>query len=126
MGIYGALLSTVFSTLFVGMPWVIKNLFSAVLKQNPFDYVKKLMQYVLVAVCAWFITYFACTKIAGNLIFVLIVRLIICLIIPNIIYVVVFFKRNEFKQTIKLVDNILGGKIKPLHNILVKIYHGKG
>ena len=126
MGIYGVLLSTVFSTLFVGMPWVIKNLFSVVLKQNPFDYVKKLIQYVLVAVCAWFITYFACTKIAGNLIFVLIVRLIICLIIPNIIYVVVFYKRNEFKQTIKLVDNILGGKIKPLHNILVKIYHGKG
>lgn len=123
MGIYGVLLSTVFSTLFVGMPWVIKNLFSVVLKQNPLGYVKKLMQYVLVAGCSWLITYFVCTRIAGNLMLILIARLIICLIIPNIIYIAVFHNRDEFKQTIKLVDNVLGRKIKPLHNVLEKIYH---
>lgn len=111
MGIYGVLLSTVFSTLFVGMPWVIKNLFSVVLKQNPLGYVKKLMQYVLVTVCAWLITYFVCTRIAGNLIFVLIVRLVICGVIPNIIYAVAFHNRDEFKQTIRLADNIVGKKL---------------
>ena len=115
-------MSTVFSTLFVGMPWVIINLFSVVLKQDPLGYVKKLMQYVLVTVCAWLITYFVCTRIAGNLIFVLIVRLIICGVIPNIIYAAVFHNRDEFKQTIRLADNIVGKKIKPLHIVFMKMY----
>lgn len=122
MGIYGVLLSTVLSTLFVGMPWVIKNLFSVVFKRNSIDYVKKLMQYVLVAVGAWFVTYFACVRVTGNLITVLVIRLIICVVIPNTIYVIIFHSRDEFKQTIRLFDNIVGRKIKPLHNILVKIY----
>ena len=122
MGIYGVLLSTVLSTLFVGMPWVIKNLFSVVLKRNPMEYVGKLLQYVIVAICAWLFTYFVCIKITGNLITVLILRLVICIAIPNIIYAIIFHNRNEFKQTIRLVDNIVGIKIKPLHNILMKIY----
>lgn len=122
MGIYGVLLSTVLSTLFVGMPWVIKNLFSVVLKRSPVDYIKKIMQYVLVAVGSWFVAYCICARISGNLISVLVVRLIICVVIPNIFYVTIFHNRDEFKQTIRLFDNIVGRKIKLLHNILMKVY----
>lgn len=122
IGIYGVLMSTVISTLFVGMPWVIKNLFTVVIKISPVNYVKKLVQYVAVATCAWTITYFICVNIRGNLITVLALRLVICVLVPNAIYIIVFHSRSEFKQTMKLIDNIVGRKIEPLHGLLMKMY----
>lgn len=121
MGIYGVLLSTVLSILLVGMPWVIKNIFSVVLKMDYREYVKKLLVYVIIAIFGGILTYAFCTTIKGRLITILIFRLLICIVVPNTIYIIVFHRKTEFKQTIKLIDNMFGFKINGLHKILSKL-----
>lgn len=121
MGIYGVLLSTVLSTLGIGMPWVIKNLFSVVLKRNAKEYVGQLINYAVVGLLGCGVTYFLCDLIPGNLWVILIVRLIVCLVIPNIIYLAVFHNRVEFKKTMQLVDNIFGKRSSFIHKIVIKL-----
>lgn len=122
MGIYGVLLSTVLSTLLIGMPWVIKNLFTIILKRDYYEYLKKLMKYVSVAVCGCLITYVLCLLITGKLMIILISRLLICILVPNIIYMVVFYKSIEFKRTMRLLDDVAGKKMKSVHTVLLKLY----
>lgn len=50
IGIYGILLSTVLSTLFIGMPWVIHNIFTVLFKTGKNNYVKELLEYTLATV----------------------------------------------------------------------------
>ena len=121
MGIYGVLLSTVLSTLFVGMPWVIKNIFTVVLKRDFREYIKKLLLYVCAAICGWAITYALCLLVRGSLIVVLAIRVLLCIIICNCFYIMVFHNKDEFKQTIKLIDGIVGRKLPFAHSFLMKL-----
>ena len=42
---------------------------------------------------------------------ILIVRAIICCIIPNVLYFIVYHKRQEFKESMKLFNKMTKGKI---------------
>ena len=42
---------------------------------------------------------------------ILIVRAIICCIIPNVLYFIVYRKREEFKESMQLFDKMTKGKI---------------
>lgn len=121
MGIYGILLSTVLSTLVVGLPWVIKNLFTIVLKQNPREYIYRLLQYALVAIIGSGVTYMLCMLVSNASIFTILVRLLICCIVPNFIYFLLFYKQEEFKQSMRLLDCILGTKIGIIHTIASRL-----
>lgn len=48
--------------------------------------------------------------IKGSLIVVLIGRLIVCLLFPNFIYTMIFHRESEFRQTARLIDNVVGKK----------------
>lgn len=121
LGIYGILLSTVISTLVIGMPWLIINIFTVVFHMNAAEFVKKLLTYAIsgTAICA--ATYFLCRLININLIATVVIRLIICCVVPNIIYIILFFKKDEFRQIIAMVDGVIGKKIPFVHKILNKL-----
>lgn len=121
IGIYGIILSTVISMGLLGFPWLLKNLFTLVFKKGIKEYIILIFKYVLLVIICCTITLIICNLYSGNLIETLIFRGIICLIIPNIIYILTFHKKSEFKYTIELIDSILGKKLVPLHNLLMKI-----
>lgn len=106
-GIYGVLLSTVFSTLIVGMPWLIHNLFTVLFRREAFsDYLKKIVKYVTVVLISCLVCFFMCNifELSGWLI--LLERAILCLIVPNLIYLVAYHNMTEFKQFLQLLDNV--------------------
>lgn len=113
-GIYGIILSTVLSMLIVGMPWLIYNLFTVLFKRKYLgEYLKKLFFYTIVSIIGICIVYIPCSYINfDKIILTLVLRLILCLVIPNIIYIMVYYKLPEFKQTIQLANRITYGKIK--------------
>lgn len=99
IGLYGILLSTVLSVILVGMPWLLKNLFSTIFHMSVREYVIKLLKYTALAVVITAITILATYYINFNsLILTLILRGIICLIIPNSILFVIYRKTDEFIQ----------------------------
>lgn len=118
-GIYGVLLSTVLSTVFVGMPWLIHNMFTVVFERKQLlGYLKTLFFYVIIVAISCFVCGFICSFINLSIFVTLIVRGIVCVIVPNIIYLVAFRKKKEFKGCIKLLDKMTKGK---LNKVLVKL-----
>lgn len=111
-GIYGVILSTVLSTLFVGMPWLLHNLFTVLFsKDKLFSYFKRLVLYALVTGISCLVSYRICASIRLNGGMLLIVRLIVCCIVPNIIFLICYRKLPEFEESFFMVKRILKKKL---------------
>lgn len=122
IGVYGVLLSTVLSTLFIGMPWVIHNLFAVIFKKGQGEYVKQLLWYTIVTVFMCMLTYWCSTRIAvTNNVITIVIRMMFCFVIPNMGYFLIFRKAEVFKQVMVLVDKMIGRRIGLIHKICVKL-----
>ncbi len=111
IGIYGILISTVVAILVVGMPWLLHNLFTVIFdRKSMWLYLKKVLFYVLIVFFSCIVTYFVCSFINLGLITTILLRGIICVIIPNVIYYIAYRKTNEFKQLLLMADHITKGK----------------
>lgn len=118
-GIYGVILSTVLSMVCVGMPWLFHNLFHHLFEVKFFkEYFRKLMFYVLVSIISCVIGVFICSFINFGDIVTLIVRMIICCIIPNVIFIIVYHNCEEFYQSLIIVNKMTKGKIKLLKKFI--------
>lgn len=119
IGIYGILLSTVLAILCVGMPWLLHNLFTVIFeKKHMWNFIVRLAKYSSVVTISCVVTYFICSRFSIGLIPTILVRGVICLIVPNLIYYLVFRKAEEFRQSLQLVNKMTKGK---LSKALVKL-----
>lgn len=118
IGIYGILLSTVAAIMCVGMPWLFHNLFTVIFeKKHLARYLKKLVFYILTVVISCIVTYLICMLIQLENWALLIVRGIICCIVPNVIYLIVYHKCTEFKESVVLINKMTKGKIPVLNKV---------
>ena len=106
-GWYGVLLSTVISIIFIGMPWLFYNLFTVLFKRNAAKYVIRVVYYTVITIVISIITYSVCSLVPFTGIAELIVKLIICIIVPNLLFFATLFKFEEFGQVKALVKGIL-------------------
>lgn len=106
-GLYGVLLSTVISIIFIGMPWLFYNLFTVLFKRNAAKYVIRVVYYTVITIVISIITYSVCSLVPFIGIAELIVKLIICIIVPNLLFFATLFKFEEFGQVKALVKGIL-------------------
>lgn len=112
-GIYGVLLSTVLSMLFVGMPWLFHNLFTTLFDRSQLrPYLSKLFKYTITAVVSCVIVLLICNFINFGLITTIILRLVVCVAVPFVMYIILFWRSSEFKQSISLLDNMTKGKLQ--------------
>lgn len=112
-GIYGVLLSTVLSTLLVGMPWLLHNLFTVLFPKKFFgDYLKHLLRYALVVLLSCLVCFGICYWIQLSHWLTLLVRGVVCLIVPNVIYLVFYRNTEQFKLCVQLVDRMTKGKLQ--------------
>ena len=115
IGIYGIVVSTVLAILCVGMPWLLHNLFTVIFeKKYLYGYLKKLLYYCFIVFISCVITCFVCSKINLGLIMTLVIRSIICVALPNLLYLFVYHKRREYIESLALVDKMTKGKLKGL------------
>ena len=117
-GLNGVLLSTIISTVCIGMPWLIHNLFTTLFSRKYMtNYVKKLCYYFIITVISCVITGVICSFINLSNIVTFIVRGAACIIIPNIIFFVSYKKLREFSECVKLIDRVTKGKFKMYEKI---------
>ena len=108
IGIYGVLLSTVISTLLIGFPWLVRNLFSEIFHISPKEYLYKLLKYVIIVIITAIITYMLCSLVKGEAsIIILIIKAIICAIVSNLLFFMFYRKNEEMNETIDLVKKML-------------------
>lgn len=112
-GIYGVLLSTVVTALFVGMPWLLHNLFTVLFeKKHLKGYLYKTLSYGLFSFIACGISVSICHFIPLSGVLQLIVNLLVSIIIPNTIFFFAYKNRDEFKSSLALVDSLTKNKLK--------------
>lgn len=98
LGINGVIIATICSTLIFGVLWSTLVFFKYYLKCSPMKYYLKMFFNFLVSVVITLITYFVCYFIGSNGIPWFILKLAICLILPNLLFFFVYFKTPVFKQ----------------------------
>lgn len=111
-GLYGVILSTVLSMLLVGMPWLLHNLFTVLFSRAQLrPYLEKLLLYTLMAVLGCAAAYGICGQIPLRGWPALIVRGVICCVVPNLLFLAVYGRTEEFHACLVLVNTITKGKI---------------
>lgn len=119
IGIYGILISTVLAILCVGMPWLLHNMFTVIFeKKHLLDYLRKLLYYFIIVLASCVVTYYVCSKINCGAFRAFFIRGMICLTVPNLIYLVAFRKRIEFIDSLLVVNKMTKGKLR---GILTKL-----
>ena len=115
IGLYGILISTVVAILVVGMPWLLHNLFSVIFERKyMLPYLKKVLFYVSVVAVSCVVTYFVCSFINLGLIATILLRGVICVILPNVMYYFAFRKTDEFRKLLVMADHITKGRFQKL------------
>ena len=106
-GIVGVLLGTFVSTLTTCM-WVEPYiLFKYGIKQNVFEYYKKIIVYTIIAFIISVTTYCICNVLITSVsVPAFILKIMICFLIPNISYYVLFHSTDEFKYFIDLLKKM--------------------
>ena len=112
-GVYGILLSTVLSMLFVGTPWILRNLFSVLFDRAELrSYLKMLLLYVLITGAACAASALLGRLLPGDGILLLVLRMSVTLVVSNLIFFTALHKTADFKKGMDILKGTLAGKLK--------------
>lgn len=103
IGINGVIISTIVSMLFVSLIWETRAFFNKYFNENTKQYYKKLLLYIFMTCLGCMSTYFVCNLINLYGIVGFILKIIVCIIFPNILLVIICRKSENFKEVVKLL-----------------------
>lgn len=103
LGLYGIILSTVISYIFVGMPWMLYNIFTCLFHTRPWTYLRKLFWQIIVTVLACFISGVICRYLTYEGILGVFLKGIVVTIVSNVIFCIFFCRMDGFEE----VKNII-------------------
>ena len=108
LGTAGVFLGTIISTLATCIwiePYV---LYKHIFKRSCGPYFIRLIAYTLVTILAAGLTYFiSCLLSAGNALTDLIIKFAVCLVIPNAVFLLCFFRTDDFKYFVRLISDVV-------------------
>ena len=107
IGLYGIILSTVLSYIFVSMPWLVHNVFKYIYKRSCKEYGIKLVVYTLVCGFSCLITVLICNLIRVDGIVALLIYGIIAVVISCVIQWIFYHKTMEFEKSKQLLMNMI-------------------
>ena len=102
LGLYGVIMSTVISYLFVGMPWLIHNIFTTLFKRNPKNYLLKIVFGVFVTVVSCAVSRFACGFVSIEGVVGFLLKGAIVTVLSNAVFVAFYCKTKDFAEVKKL------------------------
>ena len=107
IGVAGAIISTIIIMLFIYFPWETRVIFKKIFKQSPKEYYFQMLKYAVATIIIGVITYFVCGFINGDTIISLIAKVFICGILPNIVYILIYHKTDEYQNMKRRILNIV-------------------
>ncbi|MBQ7104620.1 MAG: oligosaccharide flippase family protein [Bacilli bacterium] len=112
-GLAGVFLGTILSNLLLHLYSYPKYVFKKLFNKKILDYFKSIISYFLLFIISITITYLISSLITFNNPFIqMITNILISLIIPNLIYYLVFRNKDEYKYFKKTIKKILSNKLK--------------
>ena len=113
IGLYGVLASTVLSTLLIGMPWLLHNLFSTLFHMSVMDYLKEIGKYLLLIPVTCVISYTItwCLDLEGVLGLIAYAAVAVC--VPCGLYILVFRRSAYFEDTMNILKRLVKKGAQP-------------
>lgn len=105
-GLFGILFATVLARAFTSLWYDPCAVYVYGFHKSPMQYLKKYVHYLIVLCCAAFACRLAFSMIHGSLVFRVILKIIICSVITNIVFIFAFFRTREFNKLKIIVNNI--------------------
>lgn len=106
IGVAGVALSTVISYAFIEMPWETHALFKLYFKRSAIEYYKEMFISTITMFVSGIITYFICINLSVNHIAGIIIKLLICVIVPNTIFLLLNLINPYFIESKELIIKI--------------------
>ena len=111
-GIAGVIAGTIISTLSIAFWFEAYVFFKCYYNKSMFKYLLKQIKYLFFNAASIGVTYLLCSLMkyndpGNNLFIVLIVRAIICVFVPNVLYILVFNRTEDFKYFIDITKRLL-------------------
>lgn len=111
IGISGALISTILCMFFIFYPWETHVLFGKLFKRSSKSYLLKEMKWALIWLVLAIAMYFICAQIhVNNLVISLLIKGALCLVLPNVVFLLLNCKTDEFKFIIRKIRGLLDGR----------------
>lgn len=110
-GVFGIIIATAISIGIIGIPWCSKIIFDNYFKnKNVVKFLAYHMFYAIVTIIVVCFTYTIASFIEINGINGFIIKGIICLFVPNICYLTIYFKSKYFKESLEFIKTKLLSK----------------
>jgi len=115
IGLSGILISTIVSLTLVNLPWSSKVMFSKYFssRKEYFLYLIRTLFYFVIMCIVAIVTYFACTLVKSNGLLELLIKGLICCILPNILLFLFNIKNKDMKRGFGFVVSRLPKKYVP-------------
>lgn len=107
IGMNGVLLSTIICTVFISVPWGTIILFKNYFNRSPKNYFCRIILYVGVTGIISVLTILSCALLPDSGWIYLILKAVICLVVPNLLFILCFKRLREFEYTNQLIRRIL-------------------
>lgn len=112
LGLVGVYIGTIVSRLFYSIARPCAT-YRFLMDKSPWDYFSRFIQYFVATVAAGALTYLACFKILDEVnVLTFILACAIVAVLPNLIFLLVFFRSAEFKSVVGRALRILKGILR--------------
>lgn len=112
IGLAGVIFATVISRIAIEMPWGTYILFDSYFpKKEIWSYIKTLAIYTMITIAIGVITYNLCLLVSGDGVAAFLLKLIICGVFTNVLYLIIFSRFRISRDAFELVKNALKKKI---------------
>lgn len=108
IGVNGVIIASIISVLFIYIPWETNVFFKNYFKESALPYYREMLKKCILFAILGFLTYMICNLVPYIGIYGLLLRAGICVIVPNVILVLIYYRTPEFKG---LIDLLKGRKI---------------
>ena len=105
-GLYGVLLSTVISIVFVQIPWLFRNLFKYVFpKEHLWQYARLYLSFTALSLAACAASLYLCSILKLNAWLSFFANAAVSFVLPNILFFVIYGRSELFKASIRQLKN---------------------
>lgn len=106
LGVNGVVISTIISILFINIPWAAVVLHKTYFKTSPSKYFLNILKNIIILLFISILTYSMCLLVNEKIYMTLIIRGIICIVVPNIILILVNIKNKNLIKSLEFIKRM--------------------
>lgn len=112
-GIYGVLLATVITMSVIGMPWILRNVFTHFFEKTMLrDYLWQIVRHILATLAAGALVCLICGMIVAGQWIKLVLCGLVSVVVPNALFFALFRKNRHFRTSVQFVDQVTKDKLR--------------